>query len=242
MNVGDIMTQPVISVRPAEGIANIVRLMLDRRISGMPVIDDAGRLVGIVTEGDLLRRTETGTTRHRPRWLEFMLSPGRLADEYVHTHGRRVDEVMTRDVVTVTEATSLDTVVTLMEQRRIKRVPVVRDGKVIGIVSRANLLHALVALGDSPASASASDASIRKRILDEIQREPWGPRFSINVVVRRGRVDLWGSLIEERERQALRVIVENVPGVTEIHDHLIWVDPVSGMVLMDPEDRSAAVP
>ena len=237
MKVGDIMTQKVISVHPTDPIADAVRLMLDGRISGLPVVDDAGRLVGIVTEGDLLRRTETGTTQHRPRWLEFVLSPGRLADEYVHTHGRRVDEVMAHDVVSVTEATPLDAVVTLMEQRRIKRVPVVRDNKVIGIVSRADLLRALGTPGVASGSPSASDRAIRQRILAEIQREPWGPRYSINVIVHEGKVDLWGTLFDERERQALRVVVENVPGVKEIHDHLVWVEPVSGMVLVAPEQE-----
>lgn len=235
MKVSDIMTQKVISVRPADRIADAVRLMLDYRISGLPVVDDAGRLVGMVTEGDLLRRTETGTTQHRPRWVEFVLSPGRLADEYVHTHGRRVDEVMTRDVASVTEATSLDTVVTLMERRRIKRVPVVRENRLIGIVSRADLLRALGTPGTASGKSSVSDGAIRQRILAEIQREPWGPRYSINVIVHEGKVDLWGTLFDERERQALRVVVENVPGVKEIHDHLVWVEPVSGMVLMAPE-------
>jgi CBS domain-containing protein len=236
MKVSDVMTPKVISVVPSDRIADAIRLMLDNRISGLPVIDAAGRLVGMVTEGDLLRRAETGTTRHRARWLQFLLSPGRLADEYVHTHGRRVDEVMTCDVVTATEATSLDTVVQLMERHGIKRLPVVRDGKVIGIVSRANLLHALVAIGDAPERNGALDAVIRQRILDEIEREPWGPRYSIDVVVRDGRVDLWGSLFEERERQALRVVAENVPGVREVHDHMIWIEPIMGAVVLAPEE------
>lgn len=236
MKVSDVMTPKVISVVPSDRIADAIRLMLDNRISGLPVIDAAGRLVGMVTEGDLLRRAETGTTRHRARWLQFLLSPGRLADEYVHTHGRRVDEVMTCDVVTAAEATSLDTVVQLMERHGIKRLPVVRDGKVIGIVSRANLLHALVAIGDAPERNGALDAVIRQRILDEIEREPWGPRYSIDVVVRDGRVDLWGSLFEERERQALRVVAENVPGVKEVHDHMIWIEPIMGAVVLAPEE------
>ena len=236
MKVSDVMTPKVISVVPSDRIADAIRLMLDNRISGLPVIDAAGRLVGMVTEGDLLRRAETGTTRHRARWLQFLLSPGRLADEYVHTHGRRVDEVMTCDVVTAAEATSLDTVVQLMERHGIKRLPVVRDGKVIGIVSRANLLHALVAVGDAPERNGALDAVIRQRILDEIQREPWGPRYSINVVVRDGRVDLWGSLFEERERQALRVVAENVPWVREVHDHMVWIEPIMGAVVLAPEE------
>ncbi len=236
MQVSDIMTPTVVSVLPSARIGDAIRLMLNSRISGLPVIDAAGRLVGIFTEGDLLRRAETGTTRQRGRWLQLLLSPGRLADEYVHTHGRRVDEVMTCDVVTTTEATSLDTVVQLMERHGIKRLPVVRDDKVVGIVSRANLLHALVALRDTPARNDTGDALIRQRILDEIQREPWGPRYTINVVVHDGRVDLWGSLFEERERQALRVLAENVPGVREVHDHMVWIEPIMGAVLQAPEE------
>ena len=239
MKVSDVMTDRVISVRPSDRIADAVRLMLDNRISGLPVISEAGQLVGIVSEGDLLRRIETGTTRHRARWLEILLSPGRLASEYVHTHGRRVDEVMTRDVITVTETSPLDTVVRLMERHGIKRVPVVRDGNVVGIVSRANLLHALAALRSADVPSVASDTVIRRRILQEIRREPWGPRGSVNVVVRDGVVDLWGSLFDERERQALRVIVENVAGVRAIHDHMIWIDPVSGAAIEAPHDAAA---
>lgn len=236
MKVSDVMTSKVISVLPSDRIADAVRLMLDNRISGLPVIDTRSALVGMVTEGDLLRRIETGTTRHRPRWLQFLLSPGRLADEYAHTHGRRVDEVMTCDVVSTTEGTSLDTVVQLMEQHGVKRLPVIRDGKVVGIVSRANLLHALVALRDAPEPSGAMDDSIRQRIIDEIQREPWGPQYSINVVVRDGRVDLWGALFDERERQALRVLAENVPGVRDVHDHLVWVEPIMGSVVLASDE------
>ena len=236
MKVSDVMTQKVISVLPSGGIADAIRLMLDNRISGLPVIDGESRLVGMVTEGDLLRRAETGTTRRRARWLEFLLSPGKLAEEYTHTHGRHVDEVMTRDVVTTTEAAPLDRVVELMERNRIKRLPVVRGGKVIGIVSRANLLHALVGLSQAPSHTNPSDSVIRQRILDEIKHEPWGPRYSINVVVRDGRVDLWGSLLEERARQALRVVAESVPGVREVHDHMVWVEPITGVVVPSPED------
>ena len=239
MKVSDVMTDRVISVRPSDRIADAVRVMLDNRISGLPVISEAGQLVGIVSEGDLLRRIETGTTRHRARWLEVLLSPGRLASEYVHTHGRRVDEVMTRDVITVTETSPLDTVVQLMERHGIKRVPVIRNGNVVGIVSRANLLYALAALRSADAPSVASDTVIRHRILDEIRREPWGPRHSVNVLVRDGEVDLWGSIFDERERQALRVIVENVAGVKAIHDHMIWIDPVSGAVIEAPDEAAA---
>jgi CBS domain-containing protein len=238
MKVGEIMTETVISVRPSDRVTDAVRMMLDNRISGLPVISDAGQLVGIISEGDLLRRIETGTTRKRPRWLEFLMSPGRLADEYAHTHGRRVDEIMTPNVTTVTESSSLGALVQLMERRGIKRVPVVRDGKVVGIVTRANLMHAVAALQDSGEPPLVADTALRRHILDDIRREPWGPRYSVNVVVRNGRVDLWGSLFDERDRKALRVIVENAPGVKEIHDHMIWIEPLSGVVIDAPNEAA----
>ena len=142
MRVRDVMTSPVISIAPDSTVLEAVRIMLLRRISGLPVIDKSGSLVGIVTEGDFLRRAETGTQRRRPRWLEYLLGPGRLADEYTRSHGRKVHEIMTFGALSITEDTPLDEVVRLMEKRQIKRLPVVRGNEVVGIVSRANLVHA----------------------------------------------------------------------------------------------------
>jgi CBS domain-containing protein len=235
MNVCEVMTPHAITVSPSDSVANAIRLMLEKRISGLPVVDGQGNLVGMVTEGDLLRRSEIGTAMHHAHWLEFLLSPGRLAGEYAHAHGRRVDAVMTRDVVVTSEDTPLGDVVRLMEQHRIKRLPVMRDGKVIGIVSRANLLHALAALVDSGATAASSDTTIRGRILNEVALQPWGPSRTINVVVRDGNVNLWGTIYDERERQALQAIAENVPGVKQIHDHLICFEPLSGFVVSAPD-------
>ena len=146
MKVQDVMTQYVISVGPDDTIARAIRLMMQERISGLPVLDGTGKLVGVVTEGDFLRRAETATQRKRPRWLELLLGPGRLAEEYVQTHARKVGEVMTPDPVTVTEETPLEDAVEMMEKKRIKRIPVVRGDKVVGIISRANMLHALARL------------------------------------------------------------------------------------------------
>jgi CBS domain-containing protein len=143
MQAADVMTPKVLSVSPDASILEAMQLMLLNGVSGLPVIDQCGSLVGIVTEGDFLRRVETGTEKERPKWLEIFMGPGRLADEYVHTHGRRVAEVMTPDPFTIAEDTPLEDVVDSMERRRIKRVPVVREGRLVGIVSRADLLHAL---------------------------------------------------------------------------------------------------
>jgi len=211
--------------------------LLGSRPRGLPVVDGAGLLVGIITEGDFLRRAETGTQRKRPRWLEFLTGPGRLAGEYVRTHGRKVSEIMTPDPVTAAEDTPLDEVVQLMEQHRIKRLPVVRGRAVVGIISRANLLHALASVvRELPASAK-SDTEIRERILAELAKEPWAPRHFIDPVVRNGTVELWGTIFDDRERQGAKVVAENIAGVKAVKDHLVWVEPMSGMAF---EGRDAA--
>jgi CBS domain-containing protein len=234
MNASDVMTREIISVRPDTTVAEAIRMMLDNRISGLPVIDEVGRLVGILTEGDLLRRGETGTERHRPRWLEILMGPGRLAEEYVRTHGRRIAEVMTRDPISVSPNTPLKEIVELMERHRIKRVLVLDGDAPVGILSRADLLRGLAgALAATPAAAM-SDAEIRERILAELARAAWVPRDGIAITVENGVVDLNGVILDEKERDALRVAAENVPGVRAVEDHLVWVEPISGTVIDAP--------
>jgi len=234
MNASDVMSGNVLSVRPEATIAEAIRLMLDNRISGLPVLDETGRLVGILTEGDLLRRGETGTERHRPRWLEILMGPGRLAEEYVRTHGRRIAEVMTRDPVGVSPDTPLEEIVALMERHRIKRVPVLDGDVPVGILSRADLLRGLAgALAEAPVAA-ASDEEIHERILAELARAAWVPRDGVAITVKNGVVDLNGVILDEKERVALRVAAENVPGVRAVQDHLVWVEPVSGTVIDAP--------
>lgn len=240
MRAADVMAQPVLTVRPETTVAAAARLMLERGISGLPVVNERGRVIGMVTEGDLLRRAETGTERRRGRWVELLLGPGRLAAEYAQAHGRKVAEVMTRDVVAVAPDTPLDEVVALMERRRVKRLPVLEGEKLVGILSRANLLRALASLAGGAAPAAAGDAEIRAALLAEFDRQHWAPRATVDVVVHDGVVDLWGSILDEREREALRVCAENVPGVKEVRDHLIWIEPVSGMVVNPPEADTAA--
>jgi CBS domain-containing protein len=236
MQVRDVMTRKVISVGPHEPLLQAVRLMLQNRISGLPVVDATGQLVGIVTEGDFLRRGEIGTERRRPKWLEFLLGPGRLATEYVHASGRKVDDVMTVDPCTVSEDDSLETVVELMERRRIKRLPVMRDGEMVGIVSRANLMHALASLDRDTEAAVDDDVAIRDGILKSLGKQLWAP--SVNVVVKNGVAELWGTITDERERQACIVTAENVAGVHSVHDHLVWVEPMSGMAFPSAEDEA----
>ena len=243
MNATDVMTREILSVGPDTMVAEAIRTMLDNRISGLPVIDESGRLVGILTEGDLLRRGETATERHRPRWLEILMGPGRLAEEYVRTHSRRIAEVMTREPVSVAPDTPLKEIVELMERHRIKRVPVLDGDAPVGILSRADLLRGIAgALEAAPAAAAMSDEEIRERILAELARAAWVPRDGIAITVENGIVDLNGVILDENEREALRVAAENVPGVRAVEDHLVWVEPVSGTVIDAPQHTEAAKP
>lgn len=237
MQARDVMTPKVVSIAPDAAVREAVRLMLEHNISGLPVVDAAGTLVGIVTEGDFLRRVETGTERKRPRWIEFFAGPGRLADEYVHSHGRKVEEVMTRYPQTVSEDAPLDQVVALMEKHRIKRVPVMRAGELVGIISRANLLRAIANRAAQGQEPSKDDTAIRARLRGEIDRQAWSPRALVDVVVHNGVVELRGCIVNEGQREALKVAAENVPGVKAVEDHLVWVEPASGMVFYAPGDE-----
>ena len=243
MNAADVMSRSVLSVTPNASLVEAIRLMLGNHISGLPVIDEAGQLVGILTEGDLLRRGETGTERHRPRWLEILMGPGRLASEYVRTHGRKVDDIMTREPVSVALEAPLDEIVELMERHRIKRVPVIDRDKLVGIVSRADLLRALAHRLDEQAVPAVGDDEIRERILAELAKTSWVPRDGIEIAVENGVVNLNGVILDENEREALRVAAENVPGVRAVEDHLVWVEPISGTIIDAPQpDRTAKDP
>jgi CBS domain-containing protein len=239
MNAGDVMTQATITVDPDTSIMDAIHIMLKRRISGLPVVDKTGALVGILTEGDLLRRAELGTQKCRPRWIEFLIGSGRLANEYVSAAGRKVHEVMTTPVHTVTEDAPLTDVVKIMESRQVKRLPVVRDDEVVGIVSRANLLRALVSIERETKPANVTDASIRKHVLLELAKQSWAPVELVDVTVRNGVVHLWGTLTDERQRHGIRVVAENTPGTKRVEDHLVWIEPMAGFVVASADDFKA---
>ncbi|GLQ77288.1 histidine kinase [Mesorhizobium huakuii] len=234
MQASSIMTSPVIAVEPSASIADAAGLMLSRKISGLPVISRDGVLVGIVSEGDFLRRRELGTKRKRPRWLEFLVSPGRVAEEYVHANGRRVDEVMSENVVTTSPETALEDVVELMMRHQVKRIPVVEGGKVVGIVTRSDLLRALLRSLPKGDSTLATDEQIRQKIVAELAAQPWAGTGMIHVRVDKGIAELNGAILDERERQAALVAAENVGGVKSVTDHLFWVEPLSGIVVDPP--------
>ena len=230
MNARDVMTRNVISITPDATVLQAARKMLEHHISGLPVVDD-GKLVGVLSEGDFLRRQETQTQRRRSRWLEFLMDPGRMAEEYTHTHGSKVSEVMTTELQTVTEDASLEEIVALMEKHHIKRVPVLRGGKMVGIITRANLMHAVVGLARGAKPVKESDAAIREQLMKIMQDQTWAPTAMINVQVHDGTVELWGTILDERQRDALKVAAETVPGVKAVEDHLAWIEPITGSVI-----------
>jgi CBS domain-containing protein len=220
MRARDVMVRAVATTTPETTVEKVAGLMINLRISGVPVLDRNGQLVGIVTEGDLLRRAETGTERQRSRWSEWFSANSRLAAEYIKSHARRVEDVMTREVVTVGELADLGEIAELMETRHIKRIPVVHDGKIVGIVSRADLLQVLASGGATTANEN-SDRLIRERLLAELRTQKWASPAEANVVVSDGVVHFWGTVGSEEERTALRVVAENIPGVRGIEDHTI---------------------
>lgn len=242
MKAADIMSDRVLSVLPEAPITTAIRIMLFNRISGLPVIDQSGQLVGIVSEGDFLRRAETGTELRRPDWLELLLGPGRMADEYVRAHARKVSDVMTAKVITVTPDTEAREIVALMERHRIKRVPVVQNNRVVGMITRRSLLQGLAACSIEPKTTTVDDTTLRAAVLAAIQELPWTPRASLNVIVRDGAVHLWGVILDERQRRAMCVAAETVKGVKEVHDHLVWIEPITGISMESPEDTAAPKP
>jgi CBS domain-containing protein len=239
MRAHQIMTRQVTTVSPDTTIVEAARTMLQNHISGLPVVDANSKLVGIVSEGDFVRRAEIGTQRKHGRWLRFLLGPGSAAADFVHEQGRKVGEVMTLDPITVVEDMPLENIVELMEKNNVKRLPVMRGDRLVGIVSRANLLQAVAGLARDVPDPTADDDHIRDRIIATIRKNDWMP-FGLNVIVRNGVVHLNGVITEERSRQAAIVAAETIAGVKEVHDHLCWVEPMSGMYLNSAEDEKIA--
>lgn len=228
MHASDVMTPNVVTVGPDTSVQDLAKLLSERGISGAPVVDAAGGMIGIVSEGDLLHRAELGTDKpdepRRSWWLDHFASG--LARDYVKSHGRTVKDIMTRDVFTVSDQTSLADVAALLEQQRIKRVPVMREGKIVGIISRSNLVRALSAAVVATSEAVISDdRTIRAKLLAELARRQWATNlWAQDIIVNKGVVHLWiGSDEPEEGRQAVRVAAENIPGVRSVEEHLVPV-------------------
>ena len=239
MKVRDVMTYGAISVPEGASIAEAVETMLRSRVSALFVFDADHALTGVLSEGDLLRRSELGSERKRPYWLELLIGGGRLAEAYAHEHGRKAGEVMTRDVETIGEDAELSEAVDRMLRRHIKRLPVLRGDAVVGVIARSDLLKAFLVPSPS-ANAEHSDAEIRTAILAELDKLEWAPRTSVGVEVEKGSVTYTGSIIDERLRGALKVIAENSPGCVAVRDHMAWIEPNSGVVIPSEGDDPKA--
>lgn len=239
MRAHQIMTRDVITVGPEASIVDAANLMLAKHVSGLPVVDTDGELIGVISEGDFIRRAELGTERKRGRWLRILLGPGQSASDFVHEHGRKVGEIMTQHPHTVKADATVGEIVKTMEKYHVKRLPVMQDGRMVGIVTRKNLLQAVANLARDVPGPSAADDKIRAQVVAAIERNDWRP-FGLSVLVREGVVHLSGVITEERSRKAAIVAAENTCGVKEVHDHLCWVDTMSGFYLNSPEDEHVA--
>jgi len=227
MKAGDIMTRNVITIDPDSTVVQAAQRMIEHRISGMPVVDQSGRVLGIISEGDLLHRAETGTERRSSWWLGLVAGTTAQAENFTKEHGRTVRDVMSSTLISVDEDAPLNEVVHLMESHRIKRVPVLRDHHVVGIISRANLMRVLTTVEPEATVPSADDRTIRERVLEAYKGQSWAPDFGENVVVKDGVVHLWGAVRTEAQRQALLVGARSVAGVRDVVDHIDVVSPVA---------------
>jgi CBS domain-containing protein len=221
MRASDVMTRSVVTVGPDTSVTDAAKLMLDRRISGVPVVE-GGNLVGILSEGDLLRRAELITER-RPWWSALASSAEEKASAYTKAHSLKVRDVMTKDVATVDEHEPLDHIAMLFESRGIKRAPVLRDGRLVGIVSRANLLQGLAA--GKVGETGPDDHAIRSAILEAAQDDAGVRTSLVDVTVASGVAHLWGNVASEAERDAVRVAAEKAEGVREVRNHLRVLAP-----------------
>jgi len=221
MKAMDVMVRDVITVRPDTSVAEAARLLVENDISALPIIDDEGCMVGIISEADLMRREEIGTENRRPWWLESMTPATTLANEFAKSHGKCVADLMSRHIVSASEDTPLGEIAALLERHQIKRVPITKDGKVIGVVSRANIVQALASSKGKPDGARDGDRAIRLEVLARLRKQSWTDFGSRNVIVADGVVHLWGLVGSAEERKALTSLVESVPGVTGVIDEMI---------------------
>jgi len=221
MKAMDVMVRNVITVRPDADVSDAIELLTKYDISALPVVDDNGRVVGVISEADLMHRDEIGTEKRHPRWLEAVMPAFILANEFAKSHGRRVDEIMSADVITASVDTSLAEIAMLLERHRIKRVPIVDEGKLVGIVSRSNLIQALASSRVQSDSGSSMDRKIRLDLLDRLHDQTWTDFGERNVIVQDGVVHLWGLVFSTAEHKALLALAESVPGVVGVSDEMI---------------------
>lgn len=221
MQARDVMVSPVVTVGPNATVRQVAQILMERRISAVPVVDADNKVLGIVSEGDLIHRVESGTERSPSWWLRLLTSDAESAADYVKSHAVKVQDIMTRDVATAAPEMPLAELAMLLEERQIKRVPIVnKEGQIVGIVSRANLLQA-IASARPKLDISLPDSAIRKRFFEELRKQPWSHTFNVNATVQGGVIDIWGFAPSRAERTAIRIAAEAIPGVVTVNDHLL---------------------
>jgi CBS domain-containing protein len=230
MKAHEIMTREVISVKPETPVREIAALMTERRISGVPVLGSEGKLLGIVSQSDLLHRKEIGTEARRKWWLRVFSDPDRLAREYSKTHGVRAQDVMTRHVISIKDGAELGEVAAIFDRSRIKRVPVMRDGKMVGLIARSDLVKALSRTAATVAAGSVGDGDLQRVLNDKMKGQPWLDASFVSVIVENGRVQLWGLVSSDDQRQALHTLVEETAGVKNVEDRLSVGRPAMGAI------------
>ena len=221
MNATDVMVRNVVTVHPETDMAEAVKLLAEHDVSALRVLDGMGNLVGMLSEADLIHRVEIGTEKHRPWWQEAVTGASTLAADFAKSHGKKVGEIMTTGVVSVSEDTPLSEIAATLERNGVKRVPVLRDGKLVGIVSRSNLIQALASVVGRVNQHDETDRQIRLELLSRLEQQSWTDFGSRNITVGDRVVHLWGLVGSEAERKALRVLAEDVPGVTRVVDEMI---------------------
>jgi CBS-domain-containing membrane protein len=221
MNASDVMVHDVVTIGPDEPVSKAVQLMVDHDISALPVVDDDRRVIGVLSEADLIHREKIGTEKHRAWWLEAIMPASVLALDYAKSHGRKVSELMSENVISAAEDTPLSEIASLLEKHRIKRIPILKDGKLIGIVSRSNLIQALASAPPKVEGDQVADRGIRAAILARLAEQSWTGFGERNVVVTNGVVHLWGLVSSPEEYKALLAFAESVPGVREMSDEMI---------------------
>ncbi len=220
MKAQEIMTRDVVCVRPTQPVSEVAALMSEKHISGVPVVEDNGHVIGVISESDLLHRPELGTERKRKSWLRIFADPDDLAREYAKAHGMRAHDVMSRHVVSVKADADMQQVADTLENHNIKRVPVISDGKLVGIISRGDMIKALSQLDVTRTAKALDDGTIHKALLDKLREASWLDTSYINLIVKDGVAEAWGFVNSADQRVALRVLVEGAEGVTSFDDHL----------------------
>jgi CBS-domain-containing membrane protein len=221
MKASDVMVRKVVTTHPQAPVSEVAKLLVDNDISALPVVDHAGHVVGVISEADLMRRQELGSEKTRPWWLEAITPGATLAKEFAHSRGKRVEELMSTKVISATEDAPLREIASLLEKHRIKRLPILKNGKLVGIVSRSNLVQALASGKSDKVPAAENDRQIRADIVARLAEQDWTDFGDRNIIVVDGVAHVWGLVGSPNEREALIALAEDVPGVTGVRDEMI---------------------